>query len=463
MIIIIILCVFFSIVLPSASTYGISSVFSHWNSTSIQVRWPYSLLLMIVLLLLTSVGFLILIIVFLIENQWSTWTFFCTNAMLIGLYTITSYRTWMSFYKYKFQRCLGSYEVDEMFLAYNQNWASNYWNITRAPIGVRFGTFWEKFFISRRQAMDSSFKFFIFFGLLLTIVNFTLGCNANGVPYHLESPFTAYDYYNMGVSTSFFIFNFILTCSIGYNFRHGCHCTGEVLRRYCYLAVLAIGFSLVSCVTSIKCSVDDQLVIAIIIWMTMLLFIQLIINWTLCQENVSDCSSNKEPFLHDNFKIDDILNNALVCKQFEYHLRNEFSLENLNFLKACDRYQDLLSYSTEDIDSSGAEGDCRDDFLVSFCSSIDFHRRKTIVARSIYEQFCAQGAPQEINLGRRIRYELREVFESNRDSYGKEVFDDAVICIKDLLTNDSLRRFRVEMGDFIDGFKIHNTEFILVK
>jgi len=450
-IIIIILCVFFSIALPSASTYGIWSIVSHWNPTSIKIRQQYSLLLMIVLLLLTSVGFFILIIVFLIENQWTAYTFFFTNAMLIGLYSITSYRTWMSFYKSKFQLCLGRFDVDEMLRVCDKSEASNYLETTGAPIGVRFGSSWEKCLINRRQSLESSWtmsKVFAVFSLSLVIVNIVIGCNASGTLYDLDSPYKAYDCYNIVVSITFFIFNLILTCCTRCDFRDSSRCTGEVPTLYCYLAVLAVGFSVGIWVTTMKSSVDDRLVITIIIWMTMLLIIQLIMDWKLYQETIRDCLTYTETSLRNNFTIDDILNNTLTCRQFEQHLRKEFSLENLNFIKACDRYQDLLRYSNDYIDSSGADNECSDEFLVSFCSSKDGLRRKTIVARYIYEQFCAEGAPQEINLSKKIRQELREVFESSTECYAEEVFDDAVDCIKDLLTNDSLLRFQVESGDF---------------
>jgi hypothetical protein len=339
--------------------------------------------------------------------------------------------------------------------ACNESEASNCSETTLSPTGVHFGTSWEKFLVNHRKLLESASTMstvFIAFGLLLMTVNLAIGCNPNVAPYRLEFCCRAYDYYNIGVSTSFIIFNLILTCCTRFHFYDTNGCTREVRTLNCNMIVLAIGFSLASWVFSTKWSVDDRLVITFIIGMTMLLFFQLILNWKLYQEMIIDCSSCTKPSLFDNFTIDDILNSSSMCKQFEHHLRMEFSLENLNFLKICDRYQDLVRHSNDYTGSSGAENDCRDEFLVSFCCSNNLPRRKTTVARYIYEQFCVEGAPQEINLSRKIRRELREFFESNSHVYAKELFDDAVNCIKDLLTHDSLRRFRVESGDFYSRF-----------
>jgi len=65
-------------------------------------------------------------------------------------------------------------------------------------------------------------------------------------------------------------------------------------------------------------------------------------------------------------------------------------------------------------------------------------------ASFIFGEYCDRGAPQEINLGMRNQDELVEFF-SRAVVYQDElntVFDRAFDSVLDLLTNDSLRRFR---------------------
>jgi len=69
---------------------------------------------------------------------------------------------------------------------------------------------------------------------------------------------------------------------------------------------------------------------------------------------------------------------------------------------------------------------------------------KETTALFIFDEFCACGAPQEINLGRRDRDELVEFFShSIKDTYKLHtIFDRAFDSVLDLLENDSLMRFK---------------------
>jgi len=62
----------------------------------------------------------------------------------------------------------------------------------------------------------------------------------------------------------------------------------------------------------------------------------------------------------------------------------------------------------------------------------------------IFDEYCDRGAPQEINLGKTLRKELIEFFNSSPigPTELRTIFDSAFDSIMDLLENDSLRRFR---------------------
>jgi hypothetical protein len=185
--------------------------------------------------LLASVGVLAVAILFSvckIRNQWTLYSVMFTTCMLIGFYTITGYRTWMLFYKSKLQLLLGSFEVDEILRAGNRNAASIYSETTRAAIGIQLGTIWDKFLINRRRSLGSSTtmsKVFIVFGICFVIVNLTIASNGEGIPCLLESPFQAYDCYNIAVCLIFIVFNLMWTGYTRLNFRDSFRFTGEVL------------------------------------------------------------------------------------------------------------------------------------------------------------------------------------------------------------------------------------------
>jgi len=144
-----------------------------------------------------------------------------------------------------------------------------------------------------------------------------------------------------------------------------------------------------------------------------------------------------------------------MCKQFEEHLRKEFSLENLNFLRTCEDYRSLckkLELKIENVPVDDFTGGIRMTMLST--ESERTQRRRISLAtlrdigRRIYQQFCARGAPHEINLSREIQRELRDFFEETEyNVMSLDVFDDAYKCIVDLLTNDSLLRFKIDVCD----------------
>jgi len=71
------------------------------------------------------------------------------------------------------------------------------------------------------------------------------------------------------------------------------------------------------------------------------------------------------------------------------------------------------------------------------------------IAREIFNTYCARGAPQEINAGDQQR--LTELFSRDYLDEGDlyHVFDKAFKVVVQLLTNDSLMRFRTSLPAFL--------------
>jgi len=97
-----------------------------------------------------------------------------------------------------------------------------------------------------------------------------------------------------------------------------------------------------------------------------------------------------------------------------------------------------------DYDSTGRHGRKKTPRLSWIKSHVDFCGDKQSTAIFIFEEYCDCGAPQEINLSRRERNELREYFSHSNIDPGRlnTIFDNAFESVLDLLANDSLRRFR---------------------
>jgi len=98
---------------------------------------------------------------------------------------------------------------------------------------------------------------------------------------------------------------------------------------------------------------------------------------------------------------------------FRTFLESEFAAENLYFWKAVEKYQEIND----------------PDLLLS-------------EAQSIYNKFINPYAPHEINLPDGFRKELVTLFEEkNFSQISPHTFDFAQMCVFDLISSDSFRRF----------------------
>jgi len=280
------------------------------------------------------------------------------------------------------------------------------------------------------------------YGILITIIYLrTVLLNGSGVTSLFETSFKAYDYVNMVAVTIFVGFNVVYaqyTINLSDHFRF----KGEVLTVSSLIVVGLLVFWLVFRAAKLKQA--QRLAIAFYILIGTFLLILVTIDWNLYKARVWSC-----PKSFHNLTIDEIMGLSSIRKQFEEHLRKEYSLENLNFLQSCERYHELLRQSDKSSVSCD-ETECRADATISLRWSMEIPNRRSSMARYIFEEFCKRGAPQEINLSRKISRKLRDRFKINDSPFGADILDDAIECTKDLLTNDSLRRFKIDTGYFYE-------------
>jgi len=263
--------------------------------------------------------------------------------------------------------------------------------------------------------------------------------NGYGVSSLFQTTMKDYDYVNMVVLTIFIGFNVVyahyamINCSDNFRFR------GEVLTVSSLLVVGFLVFWLVF--RAAKYNKTDRVAVAFFTLNSTFVLILVTIDWNLYKARVWSC-----PKTYTNLTIDEIMGFPSILQQFEEHLRKEYSLENLNFLQTCQRYCEILRQG-DNRGTSSVETGFNIDGSTSLRCPMEIPSLKSSMERYIFEQFCVRGAPQEINLSREISRKLRDQFDLNDSLFGEEIFDDAIECIKELLTNDSLRRFRVDTRD----------------
>jgi len=339
----------------------------------------------------------------------------------------------MLVYKSKLQLYLCKFNVDDILLANDKNTPLLRGITSRSMIANTMKSCLDNFSEEYGRPLGNSSimsKVFMVYGLLITVIYLATVLNGYGVPSLFETSFKPYDYVNMVTLTIFIGFNVLYAHYTMINFSDSFRFTGEVLTVSC---LIVVGFLVYWLVLRGAEYTQGHPAIAFFALIGTSLLILLTIDWNLYKARVWSC-----PRSPSNLMIDDILGISSICKQFEEHLTKEYSLENLNFLKTCERYHELLLQS--DIWSiSSVE--------TEYKFSMDIPSRKSSMARYIYEQFCVRNAPQEINLSREIIRKLRDHFENYDSPFTAEIFDDAIECIKDLLANDTLRRFKVDTGD----------------
>jgi len=207
-----------------------------------------------------------------------------------------------------------------------------------------------------------------------------------------------------------------------------------------------------------------------------------LINFNVWRACVGYKSFTKERRVSEDSTIYDILENKCTFYAFVEHLKREFSLENLNFLVDVVMFRRLAGASRSKVSSKRkVNRECGFELLqideyqiidedqktiqrsvkLRWLKSKSWHRKENwdIKRRAlfIYQEYCAPGAPQEINIPKSCRHWLVDFFswslqEDDMQSHVIDtnilpfVFDETFDKILDLLANDSLRRFKFLAG-----------------
>jgi len=445
----ILLSTFFPVALLLAACFGIWIVISNWNSSFIKVRQPQAQLLVIFVVFLTGIAGVsntVMLFILKIHHRDVWYSIIFGNTSLLCFYAVSGYRTWMLVYKSKLQVQFAKFEVNDMLRSEDRTrTVINRSDSLRTTISSSITSRWDKFWEDYGRWLGCSFvmsKVFTVYGLLITSIYLYITLNFGGLPSLWQTTFQPYDYVNMVALSIFIGFNVVYAHCTIFNFSDSFHFTGEVLTVSC---LFIVGFTIFWLVfRSAKYDHDDRVAVAFFTLIGTLLLILVNIDYHLYKARVSNypkCSLRKTV----DVNIDGILNNVSICRQFEEHLRKEYSLENLNFLKACETYH-MWFDQIDNWSQSSDEKEMKSYKIESLDISIDVSN-KNKMARYIFGEFCERGASQEINLSRETIRSLRNKFHRKDYPFEEEIFDNAIGCIKDLLTNDSLRRFKVDTGD----------------
>jgi len=156
----------------------------------------------------------------------------------------------------------------------------------------------------------------------------------------------------------------------------------------------------------------------------------------------------------DTIDLEIVLKNENLFKAFEKQLRQEFSIENLNFLVSCIQYRRTVLFQGANESSSQLDSEPENFEQLHWRDSVKpetlAKRNSNIpkMARYIYNEYCERGAPQWINLDRQTARALSNRIKnlSNICDYPElDIFSDAFNHIHDLLSNDPLRRFKINL------------------
>jgi len=461
---------FFGFSIPLAAVYGLFIVFQNWKAPFIQKRQPYAQVLFIAVLVLLGLGMVSFDLVYYTLDKANVWTWnllVFINIAMVAVYILYVYRAWMLWYKNRLQRSFRKMVVDDIP-------ESDTYVDQAGPERNTESTLANDFWVRHRRTIGSPSKvscftlvvFFILMSINLIIVR----------NYGIESlqgeSFQPYDYYDITVFVTFVTSGLIILGFAMKNVEDSFRFTGEV-RMVSALLIFGSFFEIFW--RAQRKRIDwEKASFDILQTITLLVLLTVDFNLHMAEKRFSVNSTRHKSTLK-TITMDDILNNEIMFREFEEHLKKEFSLENLNFLKTCVYYNRLNCRTLRSPQSSGNENISgkhpqlmmssalgaprNNNFRMTATSTQTIEeirmqwmrsssknpKRATSMARFIYEEYCAEGAPQEINLSVVAMKKLRQHFAISWNCPPPaNIFDEAFGCIIDLLTNDSLRRFNFE-------------------
>jgi len=148
-----------------------------------------------------------------------------------------------------------------------------------------------------------------------------------------------------------------------------------------------------------------------------------------------------------------VLKNREYFFEFEKQLKQEYSIENLNFLISCAQYRWTAilhgnfgfesSTSATDFDSENFELLNWKGLTTNFAESDPGIMIK--IAQDIFDEYCQPGAPQEISLSQKTATRLSKKIENLLKICGypeRNIFCEARREVEKLLSEDALKRFK---------------------
>lgn len=459
----------FGISLPITALYGLWLVFSNWKESFIQKRQPYAQVLLIIACFL--IGFLMEIFNYVtytlhIESTY-TWDMLVTvNILMLGLYILYFYRAWMLWYKNRLQCSYLGMVVDDIPESEVDITGEGQDRSTKSAIA-------DDFWVRKRPIIGNS-KWVSLMGIcafaILTGINIAIVWNLD-----LNSlkglDFQPYDYYDMTVSALFISSGLLISGCAMIKVEDSFMFTTEI-RMVSVSLILGLSLFWIFYRRE-RMTADHKLKVSFNILQSTALVILITVDYNLYMASklFSPKEEPSETPASKTLSMDDVLHNETIFRQFEQHLKKEFSIENLNFLKTVIYLRQIRHRPRQSVDrsNSGARTPrlqakdsltLPDRITATSVESVEElrmhwmrstskkHKRVTSVARFIYEEFCVVDAPQEINLGRLVMKKLQKHFSKSMTFPPPiNIFDEAYKSIVDLLTNDSLRRFNFQAVD----------------
>jgi len=153
-----------------------------------------------------------------------------------------------------------------------------------------------------------------------------------------------------------------------------------------------------------------------------------------------------------------VLKDELLFTAFEEQLKREYKVQNLNFLVSCAQYRRMLIRQGQFGIASSSEGSDYFEMLNWRDTSEEKDSNLIQTARTIYNEFCVKGAPQEIklddNTSKKLSVRMKNL--SNIFNYTeRDLFSEAVILIENQLDQESIPRLQRNLRRTCGLFKIN--------
>lgn len=426
---------------PISAGFSLSRIIWNWNMTFIKNRQPYSYFIWILMIAIEALAVAALLLV--IQEGWTVQSVILVAVISAYVYNYITYalffhRIWMVFFMPLFQKSLLNFDILEAKAVRSRNTLSNVWVKQRHRLGNSLVMFVIWFF------------FCCVFSGLTIYYGYRCGYKCLTSDYD-QPPSLVHDVAAgclviFGVSMLCVQKFFTASDTFGISTELAIKVT--VIATFCTISGLILK-------TEETTSVDKIMWTGILATSSLLveLFVTDYYMWAMTSRTTR---SKNTTIVHDTIDLDIILKNENLFKKFEKHLTQEHSIENLNFLVSCIQYRRTVLYQGA-IESSNCSDSEPENFeQLHWRNSVKpqtlANRNSNIpkMARLIYNEFCQTGSPQWINLGKETARLLSRRIKnlSNICDYPElDIFSEAFDCIRDLLSNDSLRRFKMNLDN----------------